>query len=189
MSIKTDITYFENPGEKNTRYVLDIVKNRGLELGIEKIVLASRTGSTAIQAVDILNTFKLIVVTHSTGFDKPDLQKFTEENREKVEQGGGHILTMTHLFAGINRAMRSKFNTHVTGDVIANTLRIFGHGMKVACEIAMMAADSGMVNTNEDIISIGGTQHGVDTAILLKPLNSHNFFDLKIREILCKPRF
>ena len=189
MPIKTVITYFEEPGEINTGYVLEIAKKRGLELGIKKILLASRTGSSAIKAIDILNAFELIVVTHSTGFDKPDLQKFTDENRTRIEQGGAYILTTTHLFAGINRAMRNKFDTYVTGDVISNTLRIFGHGMKVACEIAMMAADSGLVNTNEDIISIGGTQHGVDTAIILKPLNSHNFFDLRVREILCKPRF
>ena len=61
--------------------------------------------------------------------------------------------------------------------------------MKVACEIAMMAADSGLVRTDEDIIAIAGTSRGADTAVVLRPVNSHNFFDLKIKEILCKPHF
>ena len=85
--------------------------------------------------------------------------------------------------------MRKKFNTYVIGDIIANSLRILGEGMKVSCEIAMMAADSGLVRTDEDVIAIAGTDYGADTAIVLKPVNTHNFFDLRIREILCKPRF
>lgn len=85
--------------------------------------------------------------------------------------------------------MRKSFNTYVIGDIIASTLRIFGEGMKVACEIAMMAADSGLVSTAEDIIAIAGTDSGADTAIVLRPVPSHQFFDLKVREILCKPRF
>ena len=80
----------------------------------------------------------------------------------------------------------------VLGEIIADTLRIFGHGMKVACEITMMAADGGLVRTDEDVIAIAGTGgegRGADTAIVLKPVNSHDFFDLKVKEILCKPRF
>ena len=53
----------------------------------------------------------------------------------------------------------------------------------------MMAADGGLVRTDEDVISIAGTHEGIDTAIVLKPVNVHNFFDLKVREILCKPHF
>ena len=77
--------------------------------------------------------------------------------------------------------------TYTIGDIIANTLYIFGQGMKVACEIALMAADSGLVRTDEDVISIAGTGHGADTALVLSPVNTHNFFDLKVKEILCKP--
>ncbi|MEE9174545.1 MAG: hypothetical protein V3U19_00030, partial [Thermodesulfobacteriota bacterium] len=61
--------------------------------------------------------------------------------------------------------------------------------MKVACEISMMAADGGLARTDEDAISIAGTGRGADTAILLTPVNSNSFFDLRIKEILCKPRF
>jgi hypothetical protein len=78
---------------------------------------------------------------------------------------------------------------YVLGETIADTLRIFGQGMKVVCEISMMAADSGLVRTDEDIIAIAGSSRGADTAVVLKPVNTHNFFDLKIREILCKPHF
>lgn len=187
--IETKTVYFENPGAENTDHVLHIAGDRAKELGLRAIIIASRTGDTAVKAVQMLKDFHLVTVSHSCGFDEPDVQKFTGENKKILESNGCTILTMTHVFAGINRAMRDHFNTFVTGDVISNTLRVFGQGMKVACEIAMMAADGGLVRTDEDVVSIAGTRHGVDTAVLLKPVNTHHFFNLKVREILCKPRF
>ncbi len=50
-----------------------------------------------------------------------------------------------------------------------------------------MAADAGLVRTDEDIIAIAGTRSGADTAIVVRPVNSQDFFDLKVKEILCKP--
>jgi hypothetical protein len=64
-----------------------------------------------------------------------------------------------------------------------------GQGMKVVIEISVMAADAGLVRTDEDIIAIGGSGRGADTAVVLRPVNSNDFFDLKVKEILCKPRF
>jgi hypothetical protein len=85
--------------------------------------------------------------------------------------------------------MLKKFNMHEIGVIIANTLRLMGQGMKVAVEISVMAADAGLVRTDEDIIAIGGSGRGADYAVVLKPVYSNDFFDLKIKEILCKPRF
>ena len=187
MELKT--TYFEKPGRENTEEVLHIAKQRAEELSIKTILVASTTGDTAVRAMDVLQGLRVIVVTHVTGMRAPDTQEFTEENRKMVETKGGVVLTTTHPFSGVSQAMRDKFNTYVIGDVVANTLRIFGQGMKVVCEIAMMAADGGLVRTDEDVIAIAGTGRGADTAVVLRPVNSQRFFDLKIKEILCKPHF
>ena len=187
MELKT--VYFENPGSENTEEVLRIARQRAEELGIKTILVASTTGDTAVKAMEAFGGFRVIAVSHATGMREADTQEFTEENRKIVESKGGTILTTTHAFAGVSRAMRSKFNTYVIGDIIANTLRVFGDGMKVVCEIALMAADGGLVRTDEDVISIAGKSRGSDTAVVLKPVNAQRFFDLKVREILCKPRF
>ena len=92
-------------------------------------------------------------------------------------------------WSGLIRAIRKKFKMYLFEEVVANTLRLFGQGMKVACEITLMAADAGLVRTDEDIIAIGGTSRGADTAVVLRPVNSEDFFDLKVKEILCKPYF
>jgi len=187
--MESKTVYFENPGSENTEAVLRIAKRRAEELGIKTILVASTTGDTAVKAMEAFSGLRVIAVSHATGMREPDTQEFTEENRKIVESKGGTILTTTHAFAGVSRAMKDAFNTQVIGDIIANTLRVLGHGMKVACEIALMAADGGLVRTDEDVISIGGRSRGADTAVVLKPVNAQRFFDLKVREILCKPRF
>ncbi len=187
MELKT--TYFENPGRENTEEVLRIARQRAEELGIKTIVVASTAGDTAVRAMDALQGLRVIAVTHVTGMRAPDTQEFTEENRKIVESKGGVVFTAAHTFSGLSAAMRKKFNTYIIGDIVANTLRIFGQGMKVVCEIAVMAADSGLVRTDEDIIAIGGTSRGADTAVVLRPANSRDFFDLRVKEILCKPHF
>jgi hypothetical protein len=189
MEVKT--VYFENTDKENTDEVLRIAKQRAEELGIKTIVVASTTGYTAVKAVEAFAGLRVIVIPQSTGFRELNIQRFTEENRKIVESKGGTIHTATHAFGGASKAVKYKFETAVAGDIMVNTLYIFGKGMKVACEIAMMAADSGLVRTDKTIIAIGGTgsNGGADTAIVLTPVNSHNFFDLRVKEILCKPHF
>lgn len=187
MELKT--VYFEKPGKENTGETLRIARQRAGETGIKTVLVASTKGETALKAIEVFKGLRVIAVSHSTGFIEPGIQEFTGENKAIFESKGGTLLSTNHTFAGISRAMRKKFNTYVIGDIIATTLRIFGQGMKVVCEIAMMAADSGLVNTGEDIICIAGTGSGADTAVVLSPVYSHDFFDLKVKEIICKPHF
>jgi hypothetical protein len=51
-----------------------------------------------------------------------------------------------------------------------------------------MAADGGLLPTDSEIIAIGGTGTGVDTAIVLKATHQGNFFDMRIHEIIAMPR-
>lgn len=181
--------YFEKAGLENTDKTLSVAKQRADELGIKTVLVASTRGDTAVKAVKILKGLRVIAVSHSAGFKEPNTQEFTDENRKIFERKGGIILTTTHTFAGVSRAMRLKFSTYVIGDIVASSLRVLGEGMKVVCEIAMMAADSGVVRTDEDVICIAGTGRGADTAVVLTPVNSQHFFSLKVKEILCKPHF
>lgn len=187
------ITYFEKPGgEENTKQTLALAKERAESLGIKTIVVASTVGDTAVKAVDVFKGYKVIVVTHTAGFREPNTQEFTEEAKNTVEKKGGIVLTTTHAFGGIHRALGAPGGppppSLAMGDIVANTLRIFGQGMKVTCECAAMAADAGLIRTDEEIISIGGTGRGADTAVVIQPNYTHRFFNLKVKEIICKPR-
>lgn len=193
--MKAEIVYFDNPGIENTDTTFSLAKARAKELDISTIVVASTTGRAAVKAAEAFAGMNLIIVSHSAGFREPNVQEFSEENMKIIRSKGIPVVTAAHAFGGLSRAMRQGDipqapATYIVGDLIATTLRIFGQGMKVACEIAVMAADAGLVRTDEEVISIAGVgkSGGADTAIVVKPEPAHRFFDLKVKEILCKPR-
>jgi hypothetical protein len=188
MTREASIVYFDSMGVDNTEETLRLAKARAVELGIKRIVVATTEGDTAVKVAEEFKDYKVIVVTHASGFLAPCTQELTPENREKIEKLGAEIFTGTHAFGGISRAVRTAFTTHVLGDFMANTLRVFGQGMKVAIEITMMAADAGLVSPDEEIIAIAGTGRGADTAIVVKPAYAHDAFALRVKEIICKPR-
>jgi len=184
----SETTYFEETGAANTDATLAIAKKRADELGIETIVVATTRGSTGAKAAETFRGKNVVVVTHYTGFEAPDAQQLTEENRARICDLGGTVLTATHGLGAIGRAVSRKLETAQADDIVAQTLRLFGQGMKVTCEIVAMAADAGLVRTDQEVIAIAGTSSGADTAIVAQPANISDFFDLKVKEILCKPR-
>jgi hypothetical protein len=187
--IEGKIGYFPEPGPENTEHVLNIAKERADELGINTILVASSEGTTALRAIQVFQGKRVVAVTHAVGYKEPNVFEWTEENIEKFEGSGGIRLTAGFAFYGLSAAVRKKWGTHVFEELVTNTLRIFGEGMKVVCEIALMAADAGLARTDEDAISIAGSSRGADTAVVLRPVNLADFFDLRIKEILCKPHF
>jgi len=180
--------YFDREGKENTERTLGIAKARADELGIETILVATTSGGTGARAAEFFKGYNLVVVTHSTGFREPNEQELSEEDRAVIERAGAKILTCQHAFGGVGRAVRKKLGTYELEEIVAYTLRIFGEGMKVVCEIALMAADAGLVRTDEEVVAIAGTGRGADTAVVLVPANAQTFFDMRIVEILCKPR-
>ena len=187
MTYEKPTTYFEATGEANTDKTLEVAKKRAEELGIKDIVVASTRGRAGVKAVEVFEGYNVVVVTHSQGYREPGKQELTEENREKIEAGGGKILTTGHAFAGVSRAMRRKFDTLGPAELVAHTLRMLGQGMKVVVECAAMAADSGMIPMDGDIISIGGTGRGADTAVVMKPAHISDLFSTYVKEIIAKP--
>ena len=71
--------------------------------------------------------------------------------------------------------------------ILAQTLSLFGQGMKVVVEIAAMASDAGAIPADKDILVIAGSSRGADTAMVVKPANSHQLFDTVVKEIIAKP--
>lgn len=186
MTYKIEKTvYFNNLGFRNTDVVLRFAKERALDLGIKDIVVASSSGATGAKASEEFKGFNLVVVTQ---YFRLAEKKVQEKYRKTIETNGGKILTCPQLFGGIERGIRFLYDTILPLDLMGNTLKIFGDGMKVAIEISMMAADSGLIPTNREAISIAGTWRGADTAIVIQPRFSTEFYFLEVREIIAKPR-
>jgi hypothetical protein len=185
--ITASCVYFTETGPVNTARTLELARARAEALGIRRILVATTSGATGVQAVQSLQGMDILIVSHSTGFGEPDTQELTPENRATIENAGVQILTCQHAFGGVGRAVRKKLNTYQVDEIMAFTLRTFCEGIKVTAEMAMMAADAGLVRTDEPVIAIAGTASGADTAVVLKPANAQGFFDLRFLGIICMP--
>jgi hypothetical protein len=180
--------YFEKPGKQNTAALLKIVKKYAESTGVRDIVLASTRGETGVAASKLFKGYNVVVVTHFTGFSEPGAQELKEEYRKRILKNEAKLFTGTHALSSVERAIRKSFGTVEPLELIANTLRLMGEGTKVCVEITLMAADAGLIPMDKDIIAIAGTGKGADTALLIKPANAARFFDLRIKEIIAKPR-
>ena len=187
-AVERKTLYFASHGKVNTGILLKSVKQYAEAHGVNHIVVASTTGETGAKASKVFKGFTVVVVTHHAGFTESGAQELIEENRLRILENGAHILTATHALSSVERAIRKEFGTIQPLELIAHTLRRLGEGTKVCVEITLMAADAGLIPMDRDIIVVAGSSRGADTALLVKPANSSRFFDLKIREIIAKPR-
>ena len=71
MSMGTLFTHFEEPGKINTQQTLEFAYDRGKELGLNEVVVASTTGETAYKAMEIFKGYNVTAVTYHCGFKEP----------------------------------------------------------------------------------------------------------------------
>ena len=185
------ITYFEQQGNDYTEDLIKAVKDKLESAGdIKRILIASSTGESALKlyaAIDDKDV-EIINVTHHMGFKEDNVADISDEMIKKLEDVGIKTYIGAHAFSGAARGVTNKYGGFSPLDVVADTLRMFSHGIKVSAEISIMAADAGLVPVGEKNIAIGGRGHGVDTAVILTPVNAKNLFDLKFHEIIAMPK-
>lgn len=185
------ITYFEKPGEKNSPAVIEAVKTRALELGIKEVVIASTTGKTGLAMAEALKDtdIKIIVVTHQYGTTEEGKWDMDSQYVSRLNEMGVEIVSQSHLFSGVEKSLSRDTGGISRIEIVADVLRkLFGKGFKVAVEVVLMAADSGALTMENEVIAAGGTANGADVACVIKPAHSNNFYGLQIREIICMPK-
>ena len=184
------ITYFEKQGEDYTDELVAAVKERLDHTDdIDNIVIASSTGKSALKLYDAIDgDAEIINVTHHSGFKEENALDISEDMLDELGEKGIVTFVGCHAFSGANRGVTNKYGGYAPLDIVSDTLRMFSHGVKVACEISIMAADAGLIPVGEEIIAIGGRGSGVDTAVILTPVNAKDLFNLKIHEIIAMPR-
>ncbi len=172
--------------EETARIAVETAKARSLP-----IVAASNTGRTirALLAEAGKQEYKgkIVMVTHVYGMKQPDFNELSEEEREALSAEGVKIVTAAHALSGAERGISSVFKGAYPVEIAAHTLRMFGAGVKVCVECALMACDAGMVRYGQPAVCVGGTGSGADTACIILPSYTAKLFDTKISEILCKP--
>ena len=188
--IKRELLLFEKPGPRNTAATLEAARRRADELGTKHVVLATTTGETLLRALDAFEgtDVNIVGVTLLAGLWK----KYEPPDERKIEAArarGAKILTATNALMGnVETAIREKFGGLPPVELIARTYYSFSQGMKVAVEVALGAADAGLIPEGEEAIAAAGTDRGADTAIVLRTACTVNFFDLRVREVIAMPR-
>ncbi len=185
------ITYFDKQGEDYTDELILAVKDKlDVAKNIKYILIASTTGESALKLHNAIDNddITIINVSHNVGFSGDNESDISDEMVAKLENVGIKTYQGLHAFSGAARGVTNKYGGFSPLDVVADTLRMFSHGVKVSAEISLMAADAGLVPVGEEIMAIGGRAHGVDTAVILTPVNSKNLFNMKIHEIIAMPR-
>lgn len=184
------VIYFEKPGMDNTSACLEVVKQAIKEGGYKHLVVASTTGDTGLLFSDTLkgSGINIVVVTHSSGFKESNTIEMPEDMRKKIKGNGAEVYTGSMLTHSIETAFSSKFSGLYPTLIVAQSLRRFGEGPKVCCEIVMMAVDAGLIPEGEEVLAVAGTARGADTVTVIESAASKRFLDLRVLEILAKPR-
>jgi hypothetical protein len=196
--ITKEIVYFRYCGEVNTQSVLRLARTRAEELDIRTAVIASETGRSALEAVEVFRGtgVRLVVVTHypaTTWGPKGDIPIGLKRPEyattlQTLTENGVTIVQGTRPFAPPSRSL--DWNYPTPEGVVDRTLEILGAGIKIAIETAVMATDTGNVAEGAEIISCAGTYKGLDTALVVRATPSMRFFkDFEVREVIAKPRF
>ena len=194
--VKREVYYFDEPGEENTQLVTEAVSQRLEAGGIEKVIVASTSGETAAKfARSLKGKAELVCVSEAPyrqewGEEWPCLKK---EFRQELEGLGVAIIDRAPYVFHNSILEAARWSGGFPERLMKETLYCFGQGMKVAVEVALMAVSCGYITPFEDVIGVGGSGKGADTAIVLRATYPASLFDkdptkrLEIKEIIAMP--
>lgn len=194
--VKREVYYFPEPGEQNTGLVVEAVALRAMAGDIDTVVVASNRGATAARFGHALKgRATVICVTEAPsrrewGHAWPCLQ---DDYRHELADLGVKIVEESPFVFHSTILDASKWKVLPHEELVRETLYTFGQGMKVAVEVVLMAVAAGIVAPYRDVIGVGGTGTGADTAIVLRSTYPGTVFAedvskrLEVREILAMP--
>jgi len=189
------IYYFDISSPSHTRNVISSVKER-LTLGdINKIIVPVTTGKTLSEFKEFIDAELIVpvsedeavsvcrlVINKNPGFFDKIINDRMEDALNSVRGRRGVFDKVLLPFCGENV------------DAARETLYAFGHGMKVAIQISLVAVERGYITPGQRIITVGGLQGGVDTAVIVKAATPSQAFSakqsgrLEVEEIICMPK-
>ena len=194
--VKRQVYYFDEPGKENTQLVIEAVSQRLEAGGIKKVIIASTSGKTAVEfARSLKGKAELICVSEAPyrrewGEEWPCLK---HEFRQELEKSGVAIIDKAPYVFHSSVLDAARWPDAFPERLVKETLYSFGQGMKVAVEVALTAVSCGYVTPYENVIGVGGSSTGADTAIVLRATYPASLFDkdpakrLEIKEIIAMP--
>ncbi len=194
-----NIFYFKVCGQVNTHKTLELALERAHELNLEKLVVASETGLSALKVAEMTRGLGIdvVVITSAAGTKIKntiigDLQIGIPDKKvwTRLEEEGVKLVRATDPLYNIGAALEQK-GVPTLATLVRLCLRTISSGTAVCVTATLMATDNGILREGEEVVAVAGSWVGLDTAIVLRATNSVNFLKaqgMQIREIICKPR-
>lgn len=192
LGVSRSTFYFDVHGEINTEKTIELSRLRAEQLGIEKVVVASETGLSALKVLDAFPDVEVIVVSSAAGtcvegsvigdlrIGIPD-DTILKELRER----GARVVRGTDPFWNL-AAHTSLVDTAKLGMMY---YKVLCGALHVCMSAVLEATDAGYLSQGEEVVAMAGSFVGLDTAIVAAASNSADFFKaFEVREIICKPR-
>jgi len=197
------ISYFDRAGPVNTRKLCELVASRVRE-GVKYVVVTSTSGTTALMMADEFRDLdaKLIVFTIPPVWKDifPFVPTIREDVKKRLEAKGIRIMegVLPAIECGPNtiecscsQKERRQIDTVAIWEILHG---VGGQGLPTAVEAIFTAVKEGEVPIGAEVIGVGGTGNGADTAIVMKATPyeqmlsgpKENRFD--ILEIIALPR-
>lgn len=189
--------YFEEPGEQNTDDVVEAVKKRVEATGIRHVLVASDSGGTALKFAEAMSSMARVYcvcqgpILREWNIPWPTMKP---ECRERLEELGVMILDRVPFFFHNSVYTAAKWEAMNPEKLVKETLYLFGQGLKVAVEVVLIATMCGYLEPYQEVIGVGGSSRGADTAIVVRATYPTAIFSkdpkkkLEIREIIAMPR-
>ncbi len=175
---KAETVYFEKGGPKNTTSTLLAVKERITVIKPFAVIITSTSGKTALEAAQILSGtgIRLIAVP----FQKHLWGKYSSPDPNLVAE----CCELGVEFLPDEPAIPMLSSEHPD---IVNAWRTVSQCFKVALQVASMCVDTGLLKPGDEVISVGGSGRGADTAIAVRPYGYNEVLKSNVIEIIAMP--
>ena len=191
-----EVYYFLNPGEENTDLVVEAVTKYIERSDIRDVVVASTSGATALKFAKALKDEARIICVSESPFRREwgnEYPCIDPKIKDELEKLGVIVLDKVPYVLHGFLYESSKYSFPTPETIFKETLYAFGQGMKVAVEVVLSAVDCGVLEPFKDVIGVGGSGVGADTAIVVRSTYPGTVFSkekekrLEIREIIAMP--
>lgn len=194
-SLSAGIEYFFHEGKENLEECIRIAFESAVNRGVHAIVIFTAIGEGAKIALQKYRVqpeyrdIKIVAVTFPYGQkfagyeDRPEATQISSDDRKLLKENDVPIVRAHLPFNPMHAPSRGHSVTGQDLTLIGNALNIFGGGMSLCIQAALMACDAGEVELGEHVICLTA-----DTAVLVRVAPTERFLaDFVVREILCKP--
>ena len=189
--------------------VMQAARGRAEWLGVRNVVVATNSGRSVLAAREAFGPgYRFFAVGNPASAHDRGLclhTGITHETRQALEAKRITVILQDQLLfqadertetgpalheaavrAYANRFHRGRLQPDGAYDVVATLSHIlaefFGDGPKVCFEIALMAADSGLLPLDEDCMAIATPKGGfAHAAVILRPTKTRDMFSMQLR--------